>query len=69
MVVDALLEADPVLRLTDRIWDVNQFVALDDSVLEVRVIFFWFAGHGFILGGKRASPAVVRLGAGPWGWW
>ena len=35
MMVDALLEADPVLRLTDKIWDVNQFVQLDDGVLEV----------------------------------
>lgn len=35
MVVDALLEADPVLRLTEKIWDVNQFVALDDGILEV----------------------------------
>ncbi|GAB4815190.1 hypothetical protein N2152v2_002236 [Parachlorella kessleri] len=35
MMVDALLEADPVLRLTDKIWDVNQFVQLDDGVLEL----------------------------------
>ena len=35
MMVDALLEADTVLRLTDKIWDVNQFVQLDDGVLEV----------------------------------
>ena len=36
MVVDALLEADPALRLSAAASDPEQFVRLDDSVLEVR---------------------------------
>ena len=37
MLVDALLAADPVLRISDRIWDARQFVRLDDSLLKVVV--------------------------------
>lgn len=34
MVVDALLEADAALRVTDRVWDPREFQTLDDSLLD-----------------------------------
>jgi hypothetical protein len=36
MVVDALLEADPVLRITDKIRSPAEFQLLDDGLLDVR---------------------------------
>lgn len=33
MVVDALKAANPVLKITDRIWDPREFVKLDDTIL------------------------------------
>ena len=34
MLVDALLEADPVLKLTEKVWDPREFVRLDDTLLK-----------------------------------
>lgn len=39
MVVDALCEADPVLRITDKIHDAKSFIRLDDSLLK-RIEFY-----------------------------
>lgn len=35
MVVDALLEADAALGITEKIWDPKEFVLLDDTILDV----------------------------------
>lgn len=34
MVVDALRAANPVLKITDKIWDAKEFVKLDDTILK-----------------------------------
>lgn len=41
MVVDILQAADPVLKITDKIWDPRQFIKLDDTVLR-RIEYFDF---------------------------
>ncbi|KDD74334.1 hypothetical protein H632_c1392p0, partial [Helicosporidium sp. ATCC 50920] len=46
MIVDALCAADPVLKLSNRVWDARSFMALDDSVLDVlenRELYGWRA--------------------------
>jgi hypothetical protein len=35
MVVDALLEADPVLKISEKIWQPEEFARLDDGLLSV----------------------------------
>lgn len=35
MIVDALIEAEPALKLTERTEDAREFVKLDDTVLKV----------------------------------
>ena len=35
MVVDALVEAEPALRIADKIHDPAQFQLLDDSIIDV----------------------------------
>jgi len=34
MVVDALRAANPVLKILDKIWDAEEFVKLDDTILK-----------------------------------
>jgi hypothetical protein len=35
MIVDALVEAEPALKLADKTEDVREFVKLDDTVIKV----------------------------------
>lgn len=35
MVVDALAEAEPALRISEKIYDPSQFQLLDDSIIDV----------------------------------
>lgn len=44
MVVDALLESDAALKLSDRIWDPAEFSLMDDSILDVSGELRWGAG-------------------------
>ena len=34
MLVDALLAADPVLKMTERIYDPREFIKMDDTLLK-----------------------------------
>ena len=42
MVVDALAEAEPALRISEKIYDPSQFQLLDDSIIDVS----WGAASG-----------------------
>lgn len=41
MVVDALVEADPVLKISEKIYTAADFSRLDDGLLEVRAGFYF----------------------------
>ncbi|KAK9811442.1 hypothetical protein WJX72_003973 [[Myrmecia] bisecta] len=62
MVVDALLAADPLLKLSERIWDPRQFVKMDDTLL--RSLENWDMTHpGFGLGQDDDERPILEAQA------
>ena len=67
MVVDALLEADQALRLTDRIRDPALFATLDDQILEASWLqLHWCACARACRGARMRVLASTRLVKPAW---
>lgn len=64
MVVDALLHADRALKISDKIWKAEDFVRLDDSLLELVENFDLLSsialGNGALLSNEDAEMEAIR---------
>lgn len=66
MIVDALIEAEPALRLTERTEDAREFVKLDDTVLKVCLALgISMAANHTVLNAKACIASYVCSGNFP----